>query len=139
MRHTTHNHQTLCLEHLHHPSSRTVSNDIILSDFTPLTPVYSPPQGRMDLIVTDSYFTTILADVTITNPNPSMNQSVTASMLQPGYFSKYREKMKRTTYQQAARIFGAKYIPLVLDFFLGKLSAEYFRRAINTDSETDTF
>ena len=71
----------------------------------------------MDQIVTDSDFTTILADMTITHPNPSLNQSVTASMLQPGYFFSNTEKTKRAKYQQAARILGTKFIPLVLETY----------------------
>ena len=45
-----------------------VSTELIPTNLTPPTPGYQPLQGRMDLVVTDSDFTTILADVTVTHP-----------------------------------------------------------------------
>ena len=88
----------------------------------------------MDLVVTDSDFSTILADVTITHPNPSLNQVISPAMLQPGHFTTLRENSKRHKYGQAATILGAKFIPLVLatygnmgaafSSFLGKLTSE---------------
>ena len=99
----------------------------------------------MDLIVTDSDCSTILADVTITHPNPSENQAITPSMLEPGHFSVHRENSKRYKYGLAVSIFGAKFIPLILETygnmgaafsaFLGKLSTELFRRQLNSDTE----
>ena len=101
----------------------------------------------MDLVVTDSDFSTILADVTITHPNPSINQPVTHSMLQPGHFSSHRENTKKTKYREAAISIGAKFIPLVLETFgsagksfhalLHSLSAELFRRSPNSNTELE--
>ena len=68
-----------------------VSTELVLSTLTPLAPGYKPPSGRMDLVITDSDFNTVLADVTVTHPNPSDNQTITPSMLQRGHFSTNRE------------------------------------------------
>ena len=124
-----------------------VSSEIVISNLTPPAPGYLPPAGRMDLVVTDSDFSTILADVTITHPNPSLNQQLTLPMMQPGYFSTNRENSKRTKYGQAARILGARFVPLVLEtygyfgsefsLFLNKLANELFRREPNSDVEME--
>ena len=101
----------------------------------------------MDLVITDGDFSTILADVTITHPNPSLNQQISRPMLQQGYFATHRENTKRTKYGPTARVLGAKFIPLVLETlgtfgqsftkFLKSLSMEFFRRATNTDADME--
>ena len=73
-----------------------VSTELVLSTLTPPAPGYQPPPGRMDLVITNSNFQTILADVTITHPNPPDNQAISFSMLQPGHFSANRENAKRS-------------------------------------------
>ena len=124
-----------------------VSHEVTIASLAPPRPGFSPPQGRMDLVVTDSDFSTLLADVTITHPNPSINQPVTQSMLQRGHFSSHRENTKRTKYGEAASSIGAKFIPLVLETFgsvgksfhalLHSLSLELFRRSPNSDTELE--
>ena len=52
-----------------------------------LSPRYQPPPGQMDLVITNSDFQTILADATVTHPNPSDNQAISSLMLLPGHFS----------------------------------------------------
>ena len=86
--------------------------------------------------------------MTITHPNPSDNQVISSSMLQPGHFSANRENAKRSKYGQAAVILGAKCIPLVLETygnfgsafssFIGKLSVELFRSQSNLAPELET-
>ena len=97
--------------------------------------------------MTDRDFHIVLADVTITHPNPSPNQSVTQCMMAPGYFASHREQAKRNKYAQAARIFGAKFYPLVLETmgamgssfqsFIKKLQSEFFRNSNNIDPDTE--
>ena len=136
-----------CVSAIVRSANLPVSNEILLSELTHPSPGYLPPTGRMDLVVTDSDFTTLLADVSITHPNPSANQSITRPMLQQGYFATHREHTKKAKYGQAARILGAKFIPLVLetlgsfgpsfDKFLRSLSKEFFRRSPNTDADLE--
>ena len=95
-------------------SQLPVSTEIVWATLTSPPPGYQPPQGRMDLVVTDSDFSTILADVTITHPNPSDNQPILQSMLQPVNFSTNRENTKRSKYGQTASILGAYFIPWYL-------------------------
>ena len=102
-----------------------------------------PPIGRMDLVVTDSDFSTLLADFTITHPNPSANQAVTPAMMRRGHFAEHRENTKNNKYSDTANAIGAKSAPLVLETYgsLGKsfqsllksLASELFRRSINSD------
>ena len=97
--------------------------------------------GRMDLVITDSDLNAILADVTIAHPNPSENQIITSTMLQPEHFPKH------TKYGQATTILGARFISLVLvtygnlhsafSSFLGKLSTALFRREPNSDPDKE--
>ena len=103
----------------------------------------------MDLVVTDSDFSTLLADVTITHPNPSANQAITPAMMRRGHFAQHRENSKNNKYSDMASAISAKFSPLVLKTFssLGKcfqsvlksLASELFRRSINSDSEHDNF
>ena len=72
-----------------------VSTEYVLSNLTPPMPGYQPPQGRTDLVITDSDFSTILPDIAVTHPNPSENQAIHAFMLQPGHFAVSRENSKR--------------------------------------------
>ena len=58
------------------PVGLPVSNVILLSDLIPPALGYALPQGRLNLIVPDCDFSTILADVTITRSNP---QSISPS------------------------------------------------------------
>ena len=76
-----------------------------------------PPIRRIDLVVTNSDFSILLADITITHPNPSSNQSVTQAMLRQGYFAQHRKRTKRTKYADVATSIGAKFIPLVLETY----------------------
>jgi len=78
-----------------------VSAEINLAEIAPPSPGFLPPQGRMDLVVTDSDFHTILADVTITHPCPSENQAITQPMLNQGYFSAYRERTNKPDDREA--------------------------------------
>ena len=99
----------------------------------------------MDLMVTDSDFVTLLADVTITHPNPSLNQTITTTMLCPEHFASHRENTKRTKYADAARLVGAKFFPLVMESlgkmgpsfikFLRKIQFEFFRNSHNLDPD----
>ena len=101
----------------------------------------------MDLMVTDSNFVTTLADVTITHPNPSTNQSISAAMLSPGYFAAHREKTKRNEYSKAARIVGAIFFPsrtgdtgnngTKLQKFFRKVQLEFFKNVNNSDPDLE--
>ena len=123
--------------HLVHsqPAKLPVSLETLISQIAPPTPGFSPPQGRMDLMVTDSDFVTLLADVTITHPNPSLNQTITTTMLCPGHFASHRENTKRTKYAVAARLVGAKFFPLVMET-LGTMGPSFiiFLRKSNFNS-----
>ena len=103
----------------------------------------------MDLVVTDSDFSTLLADVTITHPNPSANQAITPAMMRRGHFAHHRENSKNKKKSDMANAIGAKFSPLVLETFgsLGKsfqsilksLASDLFRRSINTHIEYENF
>ena len=68
-------------------------------------------------------------------------------MMQPGYFSANIENSKRNKYGQAARILGARFVPLVREtygyfgsefsLFLNTLANEFFRREPNSDVEME--
>ena len=68
----------------------------------------------MDLIITSGNFNTILADVTVTHPNPSSNQSVSPAMQNSGHFSTHREKIKTNKYLASTQLLGVKLVPLVI-------------------------
>ena len=53
-----------------------ITNEVPLAIIAPPTPGHPIPTGRMGL-VRNSDFTTTLADVTITHPFPSSNQTIT--------------------------------------------------------------
>ena len=105
-----------------------ISSEMVLATLTPPVPGYQPPMGRMDFVINDSDFSTItyiiLADVTITHPNPSDNQVVTSTMLQPGYFSANRENSKKNKYEGKAMAIGARFVPLVLETY-GSMSKSF--------------
>ena len=69
-----------------------VTIETLISQIAPPNPGFNPPSGRMDLMVTDSDFITTLADVTVTHPNPSSNQTVSPAMSSPGYFAAHSEQ-----------------------------------------------
>ena len=101
----------------------------------------------MDLVVTNSDFNTLLADVTITHPSPSQNQSISPAMLAQGYFAAHRESTKRTKYTPAADSISSQFIPLVLETYgkMGKAFATYlklfahelFKNSPNSDATTE--
>ena len=65
----------------------------------------------MDLIVTDSDFSTILADVTITHPNP-LPTKTSPSQCYNKDTSLNSEYAQRSKYNQVATAIGAKFLPL---------------------------
>ena len=65
----------------------------------------------MDLVAIYSDFFTVPANVTITHPNPLLNQTVTCPMIQQGCFASHRESAKCIKYGKAARVLGAKFVP----------------------------
>ena len=122
-----------------------VSHEVTVATLAPPRPGCSPPQGRMDLVVTDSNFTTILDDVAITHPNPSINQSVTQAMLRQGLLltRKHEEyKIWRCCSQDRCKIYT---ISLETFGSLGKssnallhsLSSKLFRHSPNSDMELE--
>ena len=111
MRHTAINQ---CIASIVRSARLPVTVETLISQIAPPAPGFNPP-GRMDLIVTDSNFVTMLADVTVTHPNPSINQSSSSVMLSPGHFAGHREQTKRAKYLEAATHIGAKFFPLVLE------------------------
>ena len=108
MRHTAINQ---CIASIVQSARLQVPVETLVPQIAPPAPGFNPPAGRMDLIVTDSNFVTMLADVTATHPNPSINQSISAAMLSPGHFAGHREQTKRTKYLEAATLVGAKFFP----------------------------
>ena len=126
---------------LHHQISKnpSLNRKTIIAEIAP--PCFDPLIGRMDLMMTDSEFHTVLADVTITHLNPSPNKSVTHCMMA------YREQAQRNKYSQAARIVGEKFFPLVLETmgsmgssfqsFIKKLQSEFFRNSNEIDPDTE--
>ena len=144
MRHTAINQ---CVASITRAARLPVTVETLVSQIAPPTQGFNPPAGRMDLIVTDSDFVTILADVTVTHPNPSNNQTISAAMLSPGYFAAHREQSKRNKYLESARLVGAKFFPLVLETlgtmgpsfkkFLRKIQLEFLRNMTNTDPDTE--
>ena len=111
-----------------------VKSELVLSNLIPPAAGYQPPAGRMDRVVTDSDLNTMLADVTITHPNPSHNQQISSSMLQPGHFATSRETSKRNKYGQVAVVFGAKCIPLVLETYgtMGSALSTFIRKLLGS-------
>ena len=144
MRHTAINQ---CVASITRAARLPVTVETLVSQIAPPTQGFNPPTGRMDLIVTDSDFVTILADVTVTHPNPSNNQTISAAMLSPGYFAAHREQSKRNKYLESARLVGAKFFPLVLETlgtmgpsfkkYLRKIQLEFLRNMPNTDPDTE--
>ena len=142
---TRHTALNQCMASIIRSAHLPVSHEIPIASLAPPRPGFLPPIGRMDLVVTDSDFSTLLADVTITHPNPSTNQAITPAMMRAGYFAQHRENSKNYKYSDMANAIGAKFSPLVLETYgsLGKsfqsllksLAAELFRRSINTDIE----
>ena len=124
-----------------------VSQETIIAGIAPLRQRFNPSQGRMDLMVTDSDFKTLLADDTVAHPSLSLNQNITPAMLLYGHFSAHSENSKRKKYSEAVGIVGAKLYPLVfetmgtmsnsLKSFLKKLVQEYFRNFSNTDPDAE--
>ena len=132
----------------YHQGSQTPSHSRNLSlPNCPTNTSIQPTSSRMDLIVTDSDFVPILADVTVTRPNPSNNQTISVAMLSPGYFAAHRKPSKRNKYSESARLAGAKFFPLVLETlgtmgpsfkkFLRKIQLEFLRNMTNTDPDTE--
>ena len=129
-----------------HSAQIPVSREVLLSILAPPSATFSPPPGRMDLVLTSGDFNTILADVTITHPNPSQNQRITEAMTLQGHFSVHMERTKINKYLDSATSIGARFIPLVMETygnfgtsfksFLRAISREYFNRAWNYDPDT---
>ena len=129
---------TQCVSAIVRSTQLPVSREILLSILTPPTATYSPPPGRMDLIITSGDFQTLLADVTITHPHPSSNQRISQNMMTNGYSAAHREHSKITKYSPAAQTLGAQFVPLVLESygkfgsqftsFLKHMSREFFNR-----------
>ena len=90
-----------------------VSNKILILELTPSTPGYFPPQRRM---ATESYFSTLLAELTITDPTP-------------GYFAMHRAS--------GAETLGT--LEPSFTNFLQKLAKEFFRQAENLDAEMELY
>ena len=93
-----------------------VLNEILILEQTPPTPGYFPPQRRMDLVATDSYFATLLAELTITDPTP-------------GYFAMHRAS--------GAETLGT--LEPSFTNFLQKLAKELFRQAENLDADMELY
>ena len=138
----------MCFSHLqvHKTASR---NEVPLADISPPIQGQPVPTGRMDLTVRDSDFSSILADVTITHPFPSSNQSISAGMTLPGHFAQYREQNKNRKYLHRASAIGAMFSLLVLvtsgtmgasfNYMMQKMARSSFQNALNTDPSTEEF
>ena len=73
-----------------------VTMETIIANIAPPRHGFNPPQGRMDLLVKYSDSNTLLADVTVTHPSPSLNQNITPAMLLNGHFAAHRETSNAT-------------------------------------------
>ena len=105
--------------------------------------------GRMDLVVTNSNFSTTLADVPISHPSPFSNQTITPAMTNPGYFAQYREKVKQRKCLTWTIAVEAKFFPLVLETFgtigqsfhclINQMTRMLFQNSLYTDAENEKF
>ena len=61
-----------------------VFQDAPCHGLTPPAPGYQPPLGRMDLVITNGDFSTIIADVTLPHPNLTDNDATGAFISKSG-------------------------------------------------------
>jgi hypothetical protein len=94
----------------------SVQHEVPLQNIGPLISADSNGSGRMDLVVTSSDSTSLLADVTITHPSPS-NQTISQQMLLPLFFAKRAEDRKLRRYGSATRSMNLAFIPMALETF----------------------
>jgi hypothetical protein len=94
----------------------TVQHEVPLQNLGPLISADSNGNGRMDLVVTSSDSTSLLADVTITHPSPS-NQTISQQMLLPLFFAKKAEDRKVRRYGAASRAMNLAFLPMALETF----------------------
>jgi len=112
--------QTFALVHLiasiYRSVQFSVQHEVPLQNIGPLISADSNGSGRMDLVVTSSDSTSLLADVTITHPSPS-NQTISQQMLLPLFFAKRAEDRKLRRYGTATRSMNLAFIPMALETF----------------------
>ena len=84
----------------------------------------------MDLVVTYSDSQTLLADVTITHPNPSTSTSMTEPMQIPLYFAKLQENRKIRRYGETIRLMRHEFAPLAFETYgaTGPIFTKYLKR-----------
>lgn len=95
----------------------TVQHEVPLSNLGPLRSLDRDNNGRMDLVVTYSDSQTLLADVTITHPAPSISTSITQAMQLPLYFAKHQEHRKNRRYGEAVRQMHHQFAPFSFETY----------------------
>ena len=108
----------------------TVQHEVALSNLGPLRSLDRDGNGRMDLVVTYSDSQTLLADVTITHPNPSTSTSLTEPMQIPLYFAKLQENRKIRRYGETIRLMRHEFAPLAFETYgaTGPIFTKYLKR-----------